>query len=552
MSAKKHEKTLQRSLRFIDELSANPKIRFLVYSISLVFFIIVIFIPPILGIVLRWDLIGQVFDQPTLMARARSAIAASFSIAFLVATIDLVAALPMAWLIVRRKPKWVNVIDTLADIPFVIPTVALGYSTLLFWSGSTGVSRLFRVESLVSPGLILIILLHFAFSYPIIVRLMVGELQGYEEVYEIAAKTLGASSFTAVRTVTFPLLKPALVSSFLLAFSRSLSETGATIMVAGTFENGSIFIRNAKSAGLEGPLVFVSFILIFVSCLIFFVISFLGPKLKLPIKRVWPNVEKELSRPKFSTLRDGLTLLIFFIFVAAPSLFIALPGIAAMFDGTFVMALSGTGVWSQFWGSLVTSYVIGFTATLVNLLAGFPIAIIIARKKIGVLNSSLLDTLINIPVIIPSVALGVSLSFFWSVFGALPEFWVLVLVHTTITYTYFTRTMAAAIEGVPEELEEVARTLGGRPFQAFRRIILPLTKYSIFSGAIMVFTRSVDETGATVAVSKTIKTAPVLLVDWVTGKVAVTQSEIGLGLMFLVLTSFLSLLVVRLFLRRKG
>jgi ABC-type spermidine/putrescine transport system permease subunit II len=72
------------------------------------------------------------------------------------------------------------------------------------------------------------------------------------------------------------------------------------------------------------------------------------------------------------------------------------------------------------------------------------------------------------------------------------------------------------------------------------------------SGAILVFTRSVDETGATSAVSKTLKTAPVLLVDWIKGNIAVTTSELALGIGFLVATSFLALVVLRLITLREA
>ena len=59
-------------------------------------------------------------------------------------------------------------------------------------------------------------------------------------------------------------------------------------------------------------------------------------------------------------------------------------------------------------------------------------------------------------------------------------------------------------------MEEAAKTLGAKPFTVFRTIVLPLTKYSILSGAIIVFTRSVSETGATLAVTTHLQTAPVI------------------------------------------
>jgi thiamine transport system permease protein len=185
-------------------------------------------------------------------------------------------------------------------------------------------------------------------------------------------------------------------------------------------------------------------------------------------------------------------------------------------------------------------------------------AILIARKTFGKLPSAILDTLINVPIIVPSIALGVSLKFFWQVIPGIPDFLLLVFAHLAITYPYFVRSMSAAMERISVDMEEAAKTLGAKPFTVFRTIVLPLAKYSILSGAIIVFTRSVSETGATLAVTSRLQTAPVLLVNWVNslrGTVApipgVNALTVGLACGFLILFSFIILLVLRL-LTRKG
>ena len=214
-------------------------------SAVIVFFAFILF-PPILGIIVKWTAIQQVFDQPALMNQALTAIGNSFAIAFLVSILDIVAGIPMAWLISRGKSRWLSVLDTLADIPFIVPTAALGYSLLLFWNGPTGISGLFG-GSLVSTGWLLVLLLHFTFSYPVVVRVMVGALLDYKLEYERASRTLGAVPFVAFRTVTSPILKPSIIAAFVLSFARSLSETGATFIVAGAFENGPVFLQNIKN-----------------------------------------------------------------------------------------------------------------------------------------------------------------------------------------------------------------------------------------------------------------------------------------------------------------
>ena len=541
----------------LDKLSSKTSIKNTIYMLSIIIFFTLILLPPILGIIIKGGSIQEVLNQPELMSEALNSIAASFAIALFVSFIDVIVGIPMAWIITRGKSRWLNVLDTLSDIPFIVPTATLGYSLLIFWSKPGGLSSLFGAP-FVSPGWLLVILLHFTFSFPVVVRTMVGALLDYKLEYEQAARTLGAAPLTADRTVTFPILKHSLIASFTLAFARSLSETGATMMVAGAFVHGPIFINKYHGLGQEGPLVFVSSILIVLSSLVFVTIRLLGPRLKISVRKVWPATERKLSSPMIASSRNGITLLIFFIIVFIPSLFVAVPAVEAVFTGVLPEALGGSGVWGDYWQSITLSYFVGIVVTLINIVIGLPMAVIIARRKVGKGPSTVLDMLVNIPIIVPSVALGASLAIFWKEnFAFIPEIWLLIFAHLSITYPYFVRAMSAAIERTSIELEEAARTLGAKPLGVFRTIIFPLTKYSMFSGAIMVFTRSVSETGATLVVSN-LKTAPVLLAKyWVIpymenpNTATVTRAEIGLGCGFLILLSFMILLVLRLVTRRK-
>jgi thiamine transport system permease protein len=540
----------RRVVLALDSASGSRAARIAAYAVGILFFLVIVFVPPVFGVLLGWSKIFEMVSHPDLLNRGAWAIFSSFTIAITVALMDLAAGLPLAWFLVRSRSAWTSAIDTFANIPFIVPTVALGYSVLTFWSGSQGIGSILGPDFVLSPGWQMIVLLHFAFSYPVIVRVMVGALQGYKEMYEIAARTLGASPLTAARTVSLPLLKPSLVAAFLLAFARSLSETGATVMVAGAFENGPVFIRNARLAGQESPLLFVSFVLIVASSLFFVGIRVFAPRMRLPISEVRPNFEKKLSSTRAVRIRNLLTFLVFVLFVIVPSLFVVLPGAGAFSDGTLQQAFSGSGIWSTYWQSVGLSYLIALTATALNIVAGLPISVLIARNRGGKAISGILDTLVNIPIVVPSIALGVSIAIFWQGVTYIPELWLLVFAHASITYTYFVRSMVAAIESIPADVEDVARTLGAKPFRVFRKLTLPLSKYALLAGAIMAFARSVDETGATLAVVKKLTTAPVLMVDWVRGTVPASSSAIGLGLGILVLTSFASLLALTIVTRR--
>jgi thiamine transport system permease protein len=552
----------------LNNLSSKKPLKYSLYLTAIIVFFALILIPPIFGILLKVPTIQNVINQPALVNTALTAIRNSFIVGLIVASLDIVAGVPLAWLITRSsKSRWMSILDTLADIPFVVPTAALGYSLLLFWSASSGPISMLFGASVISPGWLLVFLLQFTFSLPVVVRVMVGALLDYKLEYERASRTLGAPPLTASRTVTFPIIKPSLIAAFSLAFARSLSETGATFIVAGAFVNGPVFLQtlsNQFKAGIipqttyVGATVFTSLILIAVSLSIFALIRVIGQRIKLPFGHGLPVLEKKLSYKKTAWTRNGIALFVFIVIVLVPSLFVALPAFQAIISGTpLIQALTGVGVWASFWHSLLLSYTLAAIVTVLGIILGIPMAILIARKTFGKMPSAILDTLINVPIIVPSIALGVSLKFFWQGTG-IPEFLLLVFAHLAITYPYFVRSMSAAIERISVDMEEAAKTLGAKPFTVFRSIVLPLTKYSILSGAIIVFTRSVSETGATLAVSTHLVTAPVLIVNWVNALrgvsapiAGVTTQTVGLACGFLILFSFIILLVLRL-LTRKG
>lgn len=551
----------------LNKLSSKKPLKYSLYLSVIIIFFAIILVPPIIGILIKAPEMQSVFSQPALMNQALGAISNSFIIGLIVAALDLLAGVPLAWLISRGKSRWLSILDTLADLPFVVPTAALGYSLLLFWSLGGGISSFFA-GPVVSPGWLLVMLLHFTFSFPVVVRIMVGAMLDYKMEYERASRTLGAPPLTASRTVTFPIIKPSLIAAFSLAFARSLSETGATFIVAGAvFMNGPVFLQNLSNefkngaiplATYEGATVFASIILIGVSLALFALIRIVGQRVKLPFGHGFPVFEKKLSYKKAEWSRNSITLAVFIIIILIPSIFVALPAFQAIASGTpLIQALSAQGIWGSFWQSLVLSYGLGAIVTFLGIILGIPMAILIARKTFGKTPSTILDNLLNVPIIVPSIALGVSLKFFWQGIPGIPEFLLLVFAHLAITYPYFVRSMSAAMERINVDMEEAARTLGAKPFTVFRSIILPLTKYSILSGAIIVFTRSVSETGATLAVSSNLKTAPVLIVSWVNSLrgtippiAGVNSLTVGLACGFLILLSFIILLVLRLFTRK--
>ncbi|MEM2929907.1 MAG: ABC transporter permease subunit [Thermoproteota archaeon] len=538
---------VRRVITRLDKLSEKKTVAYSLYFASILFFFGIILLPSLLGILLKLDAAISVVSDQELLQRSVSAILASIIMAGLVSTLDVAAGLPLAWIISRKKCWWMNIVDSLVDFPLIVPTVILGYSTLILWCEETPFAALGFQG--VSPGFLTVLLLHFSFSFPVVVRVLVGKLMEIEATYEVAARTLGACPFTAARTITIPMLKSGIITSLILSFARSLSETGATIMVAGSFENGPVLIKRSIDAGMVSPMVFVSLVLIVFSILILAGLRLFGFRIKIPFRRAY-RVETVLSSKPMTRARDLSALIIFLFLVLLPAFYMVLARTPSMlFSSVLEEIFLPETIWSSYWASVWNSYIIGLLTTLINTLFSLPMATIIVRRKLGNWFSRLLEALSNTSIIIPSVALGVSLSLFWGSTGV-SDFILVLLAHLCITYPYMVATMVSALEDIPMELEEAGRTLGGTPLAVFRSIVLPVAKYSFLSGAILTFTRSVNETGATLAVSKTFKTVSVLLVEWV--KSPVMRVEAGAGTMILMLFSVIILIVFRYLYTRGG
>jgi len=202
-------------------------------------------------------------------------------------------------------------------------------------------------------------------------------------------------------------------------------------------------------------------------------------------------------------VKDGFSFFFMFLFVIIPSFFIF---------SYILMPAPEVFDWSGFFSAIMYSFAVAGIVTVADLLLGVPFAIYIARNSRGRLGR-LLDSLVNIPLIIPTTALGFSLGLFWGGQNLIQDTTVLViLAHIAFTYPLVVRNVAGAVEEVDPSYEEAARTLGAKPFQAFRKVLLPIIKSSLLAGAILAFTRSLGETGATIAVHPGANTVPVYIV----------------------------------------
>jgi len=466
---------------------------------SVIVFAAVIFLPPVY--VLSYA--TRAFQA--INAESIAALEHSFAIAFIVTIVNTLLGLPAAWVIARRKTLPHRLlIDTLLDMPLVVPTSVLGLSVYYFWGGGLG-SLLGVSGGLVGKGPILIALLHIVFTFPYIVRSIEAAIRQIDISHEEAATMLGASPLTVYRTISLPLFKAGLISGAILVFTRSLSETGATMMVAGLYSTApTLVVAYKKTQDLESAAA-VSVILIVSAALLLIMAKLFSAKARVPVVRVWPGMERLLSR-RYVPHRDAALALAVLAVILLPTFHIVSSGAGSVGASNIALLLSDREIIN----GIIVSFMLGVAVTGVNLALAIPVSLVISKNMFRI--GTLVDAMNDVILLVPTSALGLSLSLYWQPFH-LNEFLVLALAHLSFTFPLMVKPLAAAVGAVDTNLEDAARTLGARQTTVFRTVLYPLVKPAITAGVIMTFMRSLSETGATLSVSENIKTIPVLLVE---------------------------------------
>ncbi len=485
----------------------------LIYIVTVLFFIFIIFLPAIY--VLTYAIDGRIEISEELMR----ALSVSFAVAFIVTIVNLIFGVALAWVFVKSKSKYKIWLDNLIDLPLIVPTAALGLSVYLFWG------EFWNLEK----GIVMIILLHIIFTLPYMVRSVAASMEQIKDTYNEAATTLGASVFTLFRTIDLPLFKNGVVTGAVLTFTRSLSETGATTMVASLATmTAPVFVVNLKKSGDIPQAAVASIILIMSALIILFSAKFLTRKKHFNFNLIYPKFERSLSN--LSGTRNFILTLFFLFIIFIPTFYIIFYNFAN-FSPVFN---------AQIIESFITSFGIAFFVTIIGLLFAVPMAYFIARSKNEKI-SALFENMHDVVLLVPTSALGFSLYLFW---GKLQfnELVILTLSHLSFTFPLLVKPITTAIRNVDFSIEESALCLGASKQKVLTSILFPLILPAIIAGSIMAFMRSLSETGATLAVSHDVKTVSVLIVDLVKNN---QLAEAGFLSFILFLIGFIFLIALK-------
>jgi len=152
----------------------------------------------------------------------RASVVTSAKVAAVSSLLAVLLGLLAAVVLVRRRLVGKAAAAALLLSPLVVPYIALAIGLLVFFN-----------EASVSPGLSTIVMGHVVLSIPYTILILVPRLERLDMRIEEAARDLGAGVLQTFRLITFPLILPALVSAYLVAFVLSFDEIVVASFIAG-------------------------------------------------------------------------------------------------------------------------------------------------------------------------------------------------------------------------------------------------------------------------------------------------------------------------------
>ena len=158
----------------------------------------------------------------------------SFGMSLLAAAINAVFGLMLAWALVRYSFPGKKLIDALVDLPFALPTAVAGIALTALYAKNGWIGQLLEplgIQVAFKPLGVLVALVFI--GLPFVVRTVQPILEDLDTELEEAATSLGAQRWQAFRHVILPIVFPALLTGFALAFARAVGEYGSVIFIAG-------------------------------------------------------------------------------------------------------------------------------------------------------------------------------------------------------------------------------------------------------------------------------------------------------------------------------
>ena len=431
----------------------------------------------------------------------------------------------MAWLVVRTDMpgrKWMNI---LAIVPYMMPswTIAMAW-TVLFKNRTTGGSPGI-VEYLlgVSPpdwlayGPFPIMISSGLHYYAFFFLFVSSALMSIDSNLEEAASLMGAKRGRILAKITFPLVLPALLSGFIMTFSRVMGTFGGpnVLGVPVRYYTLSTMVRANMNLGAEADGFVLSLMLIALAMITVYI-----NQKAIGTKKSFETIGGRglvINQVKLKNWKFVITVLMLGV-----ELVIAILPAGLLLWNTFMKesgnyslsnftlhhwigksdstiedglpgVLRNPAIYKAAWNSIKLSFSAAFFSAFLGVVLGYAIV-----KGRGTKLSRIIEQMAFIPYVIPGIAFGaVYISMFAKPVGFIPAlygtFALLVVVSVAKNLPFSSRTGVSAMMQVSKELEEAAQLAGANAWLRFKRILFPLTRDGFISGFLLTFISTMRE-----------------------------------------------------------
>ena len=407
----------------------------------------------------------------------------------------LVFALPGAYVLARFRFPGRGLIRAAITVPFVLPTVVVGtaYLVLLGPNGPLGIDLRQTAWA--------ILIAHVFFNYAVVVRVVGSFWELIDPKLEDAARVLGATGFQAFRTVTLPLLLPAISAAASIVFLFTFTSFGV-VLILGGFGYATIEVAVWREATINLDLATSAALAVFQLVVVSLALS-AYTRLQHRYARHLPlRPSAEVAR-RPSTIGQllviGGTLISMAVYLGIPiitlvarslntSSGIGLTHFLGLFGGETSVVSPSEAIFNSIWFASVSA--------LPALVVGMAAALFLTRPS-GRVGSGF-DTLLMLPLGTSAVTIGFGflVAFGWPV-DLRTSAWLIPLAHTVVAVPFVIRTVTPVLRSAQPRLMEAAAVLGASPRQVFQEIQLPIVSRAALVGAGFALAVSLGEFGAT-------------------------------------------------------
>ena len=471
----------------------------------------------------------------------------------------------LAWVYERTNAPGKRYFGIIAIVPFIIPGILSTISWILLLSPRIGVLNLWLkgIFSLDKPlfniyslsGMIWAEAVHL---YPLVFLMMSAAFRSMDMSLEEAATMSGAGMTQTFFRITMPLLRPALFSTLLIMFIRTLEAFEVPALV-GLPANIDVFTTQIYLAVHEFP---PNFGLAGALAVTLLFLSGMGVYLYRRATRhekMFATVTGKGFRPRLIDLgrfRYGISVLCFLFFsvtIGLPLFVLLWSSLVSFYEAPHFKALSRLTIrnYKFIFGyphalvAFKNSFFLMFLTPTITMLVTSVIAWITVKSKFK--GRGVLDFLAFLPIAFPGIVLGVSLLYVYlllpvPIYGTI---WILLVAYITKYLPYGIRTTGSTIIQIHQELEEAAAISGAAWGVTFRKILLPLMMPGLLAGWIYIAMVSLRELSTSILLySSGSEVLSIIVFDlWESGRY---PALCALGIIMIVLLTVLAFGVAKL------